>query len=40
MEKGFHNESISFWHKVRKYGFDVTSLQPVKKHEVEVKQEL
>ncbi|CAJ0589169.1 unnamed protein product [Cylicocyclus nassatus] len=42
MRDGFHNDSLTFWHATRRFGFDVTNLQPVKKDEEtkETKQEL
>ncbi|KHJ80668.1 hypothetical protein OESDEN_19654, partial [Oesophagostomum dentatum] len=38
MDQGLHKEAVSFWHRMRKYGFDLTQLLPVKKPEA--KEEL
>ncbi|RCN41050.1 hypothetical protein ANCCAN_12995 [Ancylostoma caninum] len=40
MKLGFYNGSTSFWHEMRKYGFDMVQKLPTSKSVEETKQEL
>ncbi|CAJ0589176.1 unnamed protein product [Cylicocyclus nassatus] len=40
LKQGFYNETTTFWRKIRRYGFDMVQLLPIKKPLAETREEL